>query len=95
MIYHSIGFARDLEFEPITKLNNFHSYVLKSNKYTMSRYPYEFELYNTYKLEDNELEFMYKVVNVGQNNMIFAIGSHPAFKINQQDLLDRKLLFRI
>ena len=26
------GFARDFEFEPITKLDNFHSYVLKSNK---------------------------------------------------------------
>ena len=27
------GFARDLDFEPITKLDHFHSYVLKSNKY--------------------------------------------------------------
>lgn len=25
------GFARDMEFEPVTKLDNFHSYVLKSN----------------------------------------------------------------
>lgn len=23
------GFARDLEFEPLTKLDNFHSYMLK------------------------------------------------------------------
>ena len=32
------GFARDLEFEPITKLDNFHSYVLKSNKNTISKF---------------------------------------------------------
>ena len=39
------GFARDLEFEPVTKLDNFHSYVLKSNKNTLTRYPFDFELY--------------------------------------------------
>ena len=31
------GFARDMEFEPITKLDNFHSYVLKSNPSTLAR----------------------------------------------------------
>ena len=39
------GFARDMEFEPVTKLDNFHSYVLRSNKYSMARYPFEFDLY--------------------------------------------------
>ena len=33
------GFARDFEFETITKLDNFHSYVLKSNKITLNKYP--------------------------------------------------------
>lgn len=80
------GFARDLEFEPITKLENFHSYVLKSNKYTMARYPFEFELYNTYRQEENKLIFMYKVVNTGKNNMPFALGGHPAFKVDPDDL---------
>lgn len=80
------GFARDLEFEPITKLDNFHSYVLRSNKYTMARYPYEFELYITHRQEDNKLITIYKVVNKGISNMLFAIGGHPAFKIDQDDL---------
>ena len=57
------GFARDLDFEPITKLDHFHSYVLKSNKYTLTRYPYEFELYNTYRTEENKLTTIYRVVN--------------------------------
>lgn len=80
------GFARDMEFEPVTKLDNFHSYMLKSNKYTMARYPFEFELYNTYRQEDNKIMFIYKVINIGNNNMPFALGSHPAFKIDPDDL---------
>jgi len=80
------GFARDLEFEPITKLDNFHSYVLKSNKYTLARYPYEFELYNTYRSEGNKLTTIYKIVNTGLINLPFGIGGHPAFKIDQEEL---------
>ncbi len=80
------GFARDLEFEPITKLDNFHSYVLKSNKYTLLKYPYEFELYNTYRTEENKLTTIYKVVNTGLINLPFGIGGHPAFKIDAEDL---------
>lgn len=80
------GFARDMEFEPITKLDNFHSYVLKSNKYTIARYPYEFALYNTYRTEGNKLTTIYKVVNTGLINLPFGIGGHPAFKIDQEEL---------
>ena len=80
------GFARDMEFEPVTKLDNFHSYLLKSNKYTMARYPFDFELYNTYMQEDNKIIFLYKVINTGINNMPFAIGSQPGIKIDEDDL---------
>lgn len=80
------GFARDLDFEPITKLDHFHSYVLKSNKYTLTRYPYEFELYNTYRTEENKLTTIYRVVNTGLINLPFGIGGHPAFKIDAQEL---------
>ena len=80
------GFARDMEFEPVTKLDNFHSYVLKSNKYTLARYPFDFELTNTYRQEGNKLIFIYKVINTGVTNMPFGRGGHPAFKIDPDDL---------
>ena len=80
------GFARDMEFEPITKLDNFHSYMLKSNKATLARYPFEFELYTTYRLDENKLTTIYKVINVGNSNMPFGIGGHPAFKIDVEEL---------
>lgn len=80
------GFARDMEYEPVTKLDNFHSYMLKSNKYTMARFPFEFELTNTYMQEDNKVIFLYKVRNTGDTNMPFGIGGHPAFKIDEDDV---------
>ena len=80
------GFARDMEFEPVTKLDNFHSYVLKSNKNTLARYPFEFELYTTYRLDENKLTTIYKVINVGTTNMPFGIGGHPAFRIDAEEL---------
>ena len=80
------GFARDLEFEPVTKLDNFHSYVLKSNKNTLTRYPFDFELYTTYRLDENKLTTIYKVINTGKTNMPFCIGGHPAFKIDSEAL---------
>lgn len=80
------GFARDLEYEPVTKLDNFHSYVLRSNKATMVRYPFEFELYNTYRMDGNSLTTIYKVNNMGKTNMPFCIGGHPAFKIDAEEM---------
>ena len=80
------GFARDYEFEPITNLDNFQSYVLKSNQNTKHRYPYDFELYTTYRLDENKLTTIYKVINTGDVTLPFGIGAHPAFKINPNDL---------
>lgn len=84
------GFARDMEFEPITKLDNFHSYVLRSNPSTMVKYPFEFSLYITYRTDGNKLTTIYKVVNDGDNNMPFGVGGHPAFKIDMEDLLNEE-----
>jgi galactose mutarotase-like enzyme len=80
------GFARDLEFETLSKYDNIQQYVLRSNKYTLARFPYSFELYNTYKKDDNKLIVDYKVVNTGFTNMPFCIGGHPAFKIDPDDM---------
>lgn len=80
------GFARDMEFEPITKLDNFHSYVLKSDRKLIDKFPYEFSLYVTYRLDENRLTTIYKVVNEGNVDMPFGIGGHPAFKIDLEDL---------
>lgn len=79
------GFARDMEFEPITKLDNFHSYVLRSNGKTLEKYPFQFSLYVTYMIDDNKLITKYKVINEGEELMPFGIGGHPAFKADIQN----------
>lgn len=80
------GFARDMEFEPLTKLDNFHSYVFRSDNKLIDKYPYEFSLTVTYRTDGNKLTTIYKVVNEGDTDMPFGIGGHPAFKINREEL---------
>ena len=80
------GFMRDMEFEPITKLDNFHSYIFKSDKKLIDKFPYEFSLIVTYRLDQNKLTTIYKVINEGDVDMPFGIGGHPALKIDRKEL---------
>lgn len=80
------GFARDMEFEPLTKLDNFHSYVFRSDNKLIDKYPYEFSLTVTYRTDGNKLTTIYKVVNDGDTDMPFGIGGHPAFKVDREEL---------
>lgn len=84
------GFAKDFEFEPITKLDNFHSYVLRSNDRILEKYPYRFSLYVTYRLDENKLTTIYKVINEGDMDMPFGIGSIPSLKIDVEKLKEEK-----
>ncbi len=69
------GFARDMKFETIGE----NAYVLKSNAETLKKFPFQFELYITYKVKGNEVITNYKVCNKDTKTMVFGIGGHPAF----------------
>lgn len=69
------GFARDMEFEEIDP----NKFVLKSSEQTMAKFPFEFELYVEYIVNNNELITKYTVINKDSKQMIFGIGGHPAF----------------
>ena len=73
---HKHGFGRDLKFEKIEE----NSYVLKSNEETHKMYPYDFEFYVWYEVNDNKVIFNFKVVNKSEKEMIFGLGGHPAIK---------------
>ena len=73
------GFARDMEFEEIKKNETNHKYILKSNSETLKKFPFEFELYVEYQINENELITKYTVINKGENQMLFGLGGHPAF----------------
>lgn len=75
------GFARDMEFDVLSEVENYAELVLYSNEETKENYPFDFELHISYLLEDNRLSTNWTVVNSGDKEMYFSIGGHPAFMI--------------
>lgn len=76
------GFARNMEFENIQHTRNLQEYVLKSNKETNKKYPFDFELYIKYSIEDDFVVTQYRVVNKDNIDMPFGIGGHPAYTVD-------------
>ena len=94
------GFARDMEFEKIGE----NSYVLKSNEETLLKFPFKFELYISYVVEDSKVITKYKVVNKDDKTMCFGLGGHPAFaceytsgkyRLEFEDIEDRLEIYQL
>lgn len=76
------GFAKDMVFEVVEEQQNKKTYKTKSNEETLKMYPFKFELYITYEINDDELFVEYKVINNEKDReMLFGIGGHPGFKL--------------
>lgn len=73
------GFARDMDFELVSKDETSCKYVLKSNDETRKLYPLDFELYIGYAISDGALKVEWEVVNPSEKTLEFSIGAHPAF----------------
>lgn len=76
---HQHGFARDMEFEIVSKSDTSIVYLLKSNDNTLKVYPYKFELYIAYIIDGSKVNVEWKVVNPSDETIYFSIGGHPAF----------------
>lgn len=75
------GFARDLVFEKEKCFGDSASFVLESSPETLSQYPFDFLLRIKYQLNANSITIGYEVENRSAQEMLFSIGSHPAFKL--------------
>ena len=73
------GFARDMEFTLESSDETHACFLLKSNRETLARYPFPFELRIRYELHGNGLDVIWLVTNTGTEKMAFTIGGHPAF----------------
>jgi len=74
------GFARDMEFAFLSQTEDEIWFVLESNKDTLKKYPFVFRLEIGYKLVENTLKVMWKVINPAEAETLhFSIGAHPAF----------------
>ena len=81
--YHmsSHGFARDMEFDFVGKTDDSISFSLKATDETRAKYPFEFELIVTHKLEGNKVNVIWEVKNLSDSEpLYYSIGGHPAFR---------------
>ncbi len=75
------GFARDKTFEVEDHWDDGISLVLYSDESTYEIYPFAFEFRIVYELYANLLSVTYHVTNLGESDMYFSVGGHPAFAV--------------
>jgi galactose mutarotase-like enzyme len=75
----SHGFARNMEFKVVTKSDDRVTFVLSYCEQTLEVFPFKFALQITYKLIENKLHIKYDVINLDDKDMLFFLGTHPAF----------------
>ena len=73
------GFARDMEFELISRTADELVFALKSTGETFAKYPFRFTLQAGYRIDGSNLIVSWKVINDDDKEMYFSIGGHPAF----------------
>lgn len=73
------GFARLNRFTPAGNGEDAVAFLLCGSEETRSLYPFEFELFVTYKLSGRSLHTGFKVANKSDADIYFSIGGHPAF----------------
>ena len=73
------GFARDLEFTCVGETPVSVTHSLAATDWTRERYPYEFRLSVTHRLDGKQLLISWEIENRGTDRMYFSIGGHPGF----------------
>lgn len=79
------GIARKATFTCIEQTDSKLSMSLRSDTQLLKIYPWDFELVVHFSLIANTLSITYEVTNHDTNNMIFTLGSHPAFQLPERD----------
>jgi galactose mutarotase-like enzyme len=75
------GFGRSSKFETGNLNDDSAEFILKSDNETLKVFPFPFQLKIIYTLSQNKLVVKYAMENIGDLEMYFSIGAHPAFKI--------------
>lgn len=75
------GFVRhNTEIKLIEQTENSLTFSLKQNKQLSEWFPFDFEFLLKYTLTENTVTLKHTVKNLGDSDMYFSIGGHPAFK---------------
>lgn len=73
------GFARDMEFTPVSRTDTKLVMALAGTEETMKNYPFRFLLEISYELGEGSLRIGWRVKNTDEKTLYFSIGGHPAF----------------
>ena len=57
------------------------TFLLTHDENTLKVYPFKFEFRMIYTLENNTLKVTYSIKNIGETQMYFSVGGHPAFAV--------------
>ena len=73
------GFLRDQTFEIVSQSQD--AVVLKSaaNADTKAKFPFDYQVTISYRLDDSALKVEYNVENLDQKTMYYSLGLHPGF----------------
>ena len=75
------GFARDKLFSVVEQTKDKVTFLLESDEETKAVYPFDFALTVSYEIWGEGVRIRFNVENAGTEEMIFALGGHPAFNI--------------
>lgn len=81
------GFARKSQFEILMASDEKASFRLEASEETRRVYPFDFALTVEYALKDKTLAVSNTVKNLGNDEMYFSLGAHPAFNIEIGDFV--------
>ena len=76
------GLCRYNDFKIVEKAYDSLTILFSSIEETLKEYPFEFDFYAKYFLENKVLKVEFDVVNKSKETMPFGIGAHPSFKVN-------------
>ena len=74
------GLGRISEFRLLRRTERSLHFVLDWSEESLRSYPYKFELEISYMLEGRTVRVGWRVRNLGEQQMFFSIGAHPAFR---------------
>lgn len=72
-------FRKNDKVSLVEKTENSLTFGLKFSEETMKIYPFKFEFRIKYTLDANKLNVEHKVLNHGEEDMLFSVGGHPGF----------------
>lgn len=73
------GFARDTEFELVSKTDSEIWFSMTDNADTLRKYPFHFQLECGFQVEGSTVHVLWKVTNTDKQTIYFSLGAHPAF----------------